>query len=114
FYLAMHCLVDPAEAGQPAQEVLLPTPAWVSYAPIIELAGGRVVDMPTDAASGFKITPAQLRDAITPQTRALVLNTPSNPCGSMYSRREIEALAQVVAERAAAVAPEMVIVTDEI
>src|SRR5690606_36099555 len=77
FYLAMHCLVDPAEAGQPAQEVLLPTPAWVSYAPIIELAGGRVVDMPTDAASGFKITPAQLRDAITPQTRALVLNTPS-------------------------------------
>lgn len=114
FYLAMHCLVDPAGHGEQPQEVLLPTPAWVSYEPIIGLAGGRVVELPTTADSGFKITPDQLRDAVTPRTRALVLNTPSNPCGSMYSRAEIEALAEVIAERAATVAPEMVIVTDEI
>jgi aspartate aminotransferase len=114
FYLAMHALVDAPEPGQPAQEVLLPTPAWVSYAPIIELAGGRVVELPTTAASGFKITPAQLHEAIGPSTRGLVLNAPSNPCGCMYTRDELAALAAVIAERAADVAPDMVIVTDEI
>ena len=114
FFLAMHCLLDPPAAGEAPLEVLLPVPAWVSYAPIIELAGGRVVELPTTAQSGFKITPDQLREAIGPRTRALVLNTPSNPCGCMYSRAEMEALAEVVAERAAAAVPDFVIVTDEI
>ncbi|MFG0282791.1 MAG: pyridoxal phosphate-dependent aminotransferase [Phycisphaerales bacterium JB039] len=114
YFLVLHALLDPPAAGEPPMEALLPVPAWVSYAPIIELAGGRVVELPTTAAGGFKITRDQLRDAIGPRTRALVLNTPSNPCGSMYTRDELIALADVIAERADAVAPDLVIVTDEI
>lgn len=95
-------------------EVLLPVPAWVSYAPQIELSGGKVVDLPTDAASGFKITPEQLKAAITPRSRVLVINSPSNPCGTMYAPDDLRALARVVAEAAASIAPNLVVVTDEI
>ena len=95
-------------------EVLLPVPAWVSYAPQIQLSGGKVVELPTDAASGFKITPEQLKAAITPRSRALVINSPSNPCGTMYAPDELRALARVVADAAGSVAPNLVVVTDEI
>lgn len=95
-------------------EVLLPTPSWVSYAPIVELAGGRVVELPTSAAGGFKITPAQLQGAITARSRLLLLNSPSNPCGTMYSAEELRALAAVVADAARTVAPDLVVVVDEI
>ena len=67
------CLLDPG-AGH---DVLLPVPCWVSYAPIAELAGGRVVELPTSAENKFKITPEQLRRAITPRSRMLIINTPS-------------------------------------
>lgn len=114
-YLIFQCLLDPAgpgAAGQP--EVLLPTPAWVSYAPQAELAGGRIVEIPTDAHGAFKITPAQLRAAITPRAWVLVLNSPSNPCGTMYTPDELRALAAVVEQAAKSVAPNLVVVTDEI
>lgn len=90
-------------------EVILPTPAWVSYAPQIELAGGKVVEVVTSAASDFKMTPAELRAAITARTRALVINSPSNPCGTMYTPDELRALAAVVAEH-----PEIVVLSDEL
>lgn len=114
-YVVFQCLLggDGEGEGQ-ADEVLLPVPAWVSYAPIAELAGGRVVPLPTTMATDFKITPEQLRAAITPRSRLLVLNSPSNPCGTMYSEAELRAIAGVVAEAAAGIAPELVIVTDEI
>lgn len=111
-YLVSQSLLDPGETA--ANEVLLPTPSWVSYQPIAELAGGRVVELPTTAASGFKITPGQLKAAIGARSRMLILNTPSNPCGTMYSPEELKALAAVVGEAARTVAPELVIVTDEI
>jgi aspartate aminotransferase len=90
-------------------EVILPTPAWVSYAPQIELAGGKVLEVVTTAASGFKMTPDQLRGAITARSRALVINSPSNPCGTMYSPDEIRAIAQVVAEH-----PNLIVISDEL
>lgn len=98
----------------PGDEVLLPVPAWVSYRPQIELSGGRVVELPTDAAGGFRITPEQLRRAITPRSRVFVINSPSNPCGTMYSPEDLRALASVVADAAKSVAPRLVVVTDEI
>ena len=117
-YLICQCLLD-APTGRSsdarrADEVLLPVPSWVSYAPIADLAGGRVVELPTTAETGFKITPAQLKAAITPRSRLLILNTPSNPCGTMYAEAELRALAAVVADAAASIAPELVIVVDEI
>jgi aspartate aminotransferase len=86
----------------------------VSYRPQIELAGGEVVELPTTADTDFKLTPAQLDDAITPDTRLVVLNSPSNPCGTMYSEPELRALAGVIADAAADRAPHLVVVTDEI
>lgn len=113
-FVGCHCLLDPPEPGEPAQEVLLPVPSWVSYAPIARLAGGRVVELPTGPDDDFKISPEQLRAAITPRSRLLILNSPSNPCGTMYSPDELRALAAVVAEAAATVAPDLLVLTDEI
>ncbi|MEM1185872.1 MAG: pyridoxal phosphate-dependent aminotransferase [Planctomycetota bacterium] len=112
-YLAMQCLLDAPAAGEEPWEVLLPVPAWVSYRPIAELAGGVVKEIDSGPATDFKITPEQLADAITPRSRVLALNSPSNPCGTMYSEAELRALAQVVADKAS-VAPQLVILTDEI
>jgi len=112
FYLVAHCLLD--QGGVGPNEMLLPVPAWVSYAPICELAGGKVVPLPTSPEADFKITPEQLKRAITPRSRILLLNSPSNPCGTMYSPEDLKALAAVVAEAAATIAPGLVIVTDEI
>ncbi len=95
-------------------EVLLPTPAWVSYDPQIRLAGGTVVEMPTSADEDFKITPERLEAAITPSTRAIVLNSPSNPCGTMYSPDELRALAEIIARAARDVAPHLVVISDEL
>lgn len=115
-YVAAQCLLDPAmgDAAGDAREVIIPTPAWVSYAPIAELAGGRVVEVATTPASGFKMTPAHLAAAITPRTRLVMLNSPSNPCGTMYSETELRALAAVVAEKARTTAPHLIVLTDEI
>jgi aspartate aminotransferase len=113
-FVACHCLLDPPRSGEPPAEVLLPVPAWVSYAPIAELAGGRVVELPTTSEGGFRITPEQLRSAITPRSRLLILNSPSNPCGTMYTPEQLRALAAVVAEAARTIAPDLVVLSDEI
>lgn len=112
-YGLMQCLFDEARAGEEARELLLPVPAWVSYAPLAQLAGAKVVEIPTTPEGGFKVTPEQLKGAITARSRALVLNSPSNPTGAMYSEVELRALAKVLAD-ASAVAPELVVITDEI
>ena len=80
----------------PGDEVIIPEPAFVSYAPCVELAGGVVVPLPTSAEQGFKLTPAQLETAITPKTKAVVLNYPGNPTGVVMSQEELNALAEVL------------------
>ncbi len=77
-------------------EVIIPSPYWVTYPELVMYSGGKVVEIETDDTSGFKITPEQLKSAITPKTKMLVLTTPSNPTGSVYSKEELEALADVL------------------
>ncbi len=77
-------------------EVIIPAPYWVTYPELVTYAGGTSVIIHTDDRSGFKITAAQLKAAITPKTSMLILTTPSNPTGSVYSRSELEALAEVL------------------
>lgn len=81
---------------QEGDEVVLPEPYWVSYLEQIKLCGARPVLVKTTLENGFKLTPDQLRGAITPRSRLLVLNSPSNPTGAVYSRRELEGLADVI------------------
>jgi aspartate aminotransferase len=82
----------------PGDEVIIPTPYWVSYSDLVAMTGATYVLVPTTLSAGFKMTPAQLKGAITPRTRLLMLNSPSNPTGAVYTRRELEALAGVVVE----------------
>lgn len=77
-------------------EVIIPAPYWVTYPEQVKYSGGTVVEIITDDASEFKITPEQLKDAITDKTKALVLTTPSNPTGSVYTKEELIALAEVL------------------
>ncbi len=113
-YTIACCLFDQVPPGEAPGEAVIPVPAWVSYAPIVELAGGRVVEVPTSPGSDFKASPEQIRDAITPRTRLLVLNSPSNPCGTMYTEAELREIAAVVEEAASSVAPDITILSDEI
>ncbi len=95
---AKQCLYNLAMAVfQAGDEVLLPTPCWVSYEPQISLTGAALAYIETTGKSGFRVTPELLRAAITPRTKGLMLNNPSNPTGAAYSREELEALAQVLA-----------------
>ncbi len=82
---------------EPGDEAILPSPYWVSYPEMIRLAQAREVILHAGAGQGFKITPGQLAAAITPKTRLVVLNSPSNPTGVVYTRAELKALADVVA-----------------
>jgi aspartate/methionine/tyrosine aminotransferase len=86
----------------------------VSYEPQIGLAGGVVHRVPTDAAGGFKMTPEQLDAAIGPKTRMLILNTPSNPCGTAYTRDELAALAKVVESASSRCERGLTVLCDEI
>ncbi|MEN9324236.1 MAG: hypothetical protein RL699_2016 [Bacteroidota bacterium] len=90
-------------------EVILPAPYWVSYFEIIKMAGGIPVEVPTSVESDFKITAAQLEQAITPKTKMIWYSSPCNPSGSVYSREELTALAAVLAKY-----PNIYIVSDEI
>ncbi|WP_424102143.1 pyridoxal phosphate-dependent aminotransferase [Moorena producens] len=89
-------------------EVIIPAPYWLSYPEMVKLAGGKPVIVPTDATLGYKITPAQLRSSITPQTKLFILNSPSNPTGMVYTPAELKALAEVVVEQ------DILVVSDEI
>jgi aspartate aminotransferase len=93
---------------QPGDEVIIPAPYWVSYPEMVKLAGGTPVIVPTQIETGYKLTPAQLEAAITPQTKLFVFNSPSNPTGMVYSPDEVRALAEVV------VARDIWVVADEI
>jgi aspartate aminotransferase len=76
----------------PGDEVVIPTPYWVSYSDLVSMTGAAPVLVTTTAEAGFKMTPAQLRAALTPRTRLLMLNSPCNPTGAVYTRAELEAL----------------------
>ena len=91
-YLAFATLLDPGD------EVIIPAPYWVSYPEQVKLSGGVPVIVNAGADQDFKITPAQLRDALTPRTRVFVFNSPSNPTGAAYSPEETEALVEVLAD----------------
>lgn len=93
----------------PGDEVIIPTPYWVSYSEMVVLAEGKSVFINTDIESNFKITPAQLEAAITPKTKVFMFSSPCNPTGSVYSKAELEALAKVFEKY-----PNIFIISDEI
>ncbi len=77
-------------------EVIIPSPYWVTYPELVNYCGGTVVEIETHDVSSFKITPEQLKNALTPKTKMLILTTPSNPTGSVYSKEELSALGKVL------------------
>src|SRR5574344_1305749 len=93
----------------PGDEVIVPAPFWVSYPEMVKLAEGTPVIVAAGIEQDFKITPEQLEAAITPKTKALILCSPSNPTGSVYSREELKGLADVLAKY-----PNIIIISDEI
>ena len=93
----------------PGEEVIIPAPYWVSYPEMVEIAGGKSVYIDTDLSTNFKITPEQLENTITEKTRMLILCSPSNPTGSVYSKDELEALAEVIKKH-----ENLYVVSDEI
>lgn len=93
----------------PGDEVIIPTPAWVSYVEMVKLAEGKNVLVPAGIESDFKITPSQLEAAITPRTRMLLLCSPSNPTGSVYTKEELAALVDVLSRY-----PDIIVLADEI
>jgi aspartate aminotransferase len=101
-YNLFMALIDPGD------EVLIPAPYWVSYPDMVMLAGGRPVILETKAADDFAVTADQVRQACSARTRAIVLNNPSNPTGAVYTKAQIEALAQVVVEK------DLLVISDDI
>ncbi|MBD5233428.1 MAG: pyridoxal phosphate-dependent aminotransferase [Bacteroidales bacterium] len=93
----------------PGDEVIIPTPAWVSYVEMVKLAEGKSVFIPTGVADDFKVTPEQLKAAITPKTKAIIICSPSNPTGSVYTREELAKLVEVLARY-----PQILVIADEI
>ncbi len=93
----------------PGDEVIIPTPAWVSYVEMVKLARGTNVLVPTTLEENFKVSPAKLEAAITPATRMVLICSPSNPTGSVYSREELQALVDVLAKY-----PDIIVLSDEI
>lgn len=102
-YLALLATLDPED------EVIVQTPYWPSYIDMIKLAGGKVKKIHTNLESHYKITPDQLAKAITTRTKMLVLNSPNNPSGVVYSMAELKALAKVLSDH-----PHVVVLSDEV
>ncbi len=97
------CVINPGD------EVIVPAPYWVSYSQVIELAGGKPVYIQTKIENDFKPTAQQIKDTITPKTKMLIYSSPCNPTGSMFSKEELKAIAEVIAPH-----PQIYIVSDEI
>ncbi len=94
---AKHSLFNIMQALiEDGDEVIIPSPYWVTYPELVTYSGGKSVIIETEDSDGFKITPDQLKAAITPKTKILILTTPSNPTGAVYTREELEALAEVL------------------
>jgi aspartate aminotransferase len=89
-------------------EVIIPAPYWVSYPPMVSLAGGSPVIVETTEKNEFKITPEDLKKAITPKTKALIINSPSNPTGTAYTKKELEKIAEI------AISKDFFVISDEI
>jgi len=95
-----HAIYNLAQALFDAgDEVIIPGPFWVSYPPIVQLAGATPVIIDTSEEEGFRISPERLKEAITPRTKALILNSPCNPTGAAYERRDLETLAEIVLKK---------------
>ena len=101
-YIALRAVVDPGD------EVILPAPFWVSYLELSKMVGGKPVVVTAGEDAGFKMTAEQLAAAITPKTKALVLNNPCNPTGMVYSKEELAAIARVCVEK------DIYVISDEI
>ncbi|MEZ4363952.1 MAG: pyridoxal phosphate-dependent aminotransferase [Kofleriaceae bacterium] len=101
-YNLFQALLDPGD------EVIIPAPYWVSYPDMVKLAGGHPVIVETSAADDFAVRPDVVAAAVTARTRAIVLNTPSNPTGAVYSRTQIEGLAKIALER------DLLVISDDI
>jgi aspartate aminotransferase len=93
----------------PGDEVIIPTPAWVSYVEMVKLAEGKNVLVHAGIEQDFKITPAQLEEAITDRTRLMIICSPSNPTGSVYTREELQAIVDVLSRH-----PQVMVIADEI
>ena len=91
-YLAILSVISPGD------EVIVPTPYWVSYPEMVKLAGGTAQYISTEMEDGFKITAEQFRSAINDRTRLIILNSPSNPTGAIYSKEELEAIVEIAIE----------------
>lgn len=91
------------------EEVIIPTPYWVTYSELVKIARGKVVEVRTTVENGYKITPAELEAAITPKTKMFLFSSPCNPSGAVYSKAELEALAVVFRKH-----PNIYIISDEI
>ncbi len=102
FYNLAQALLDPGD------EVIVPAPYWVSYPPMVSLAGGVPVVLETSEEESFKLSPERLQAAITEKTRAVIINSPSNPTGAAYSWKELKALAEVVVKN------DILLISDEI
>lgn len=106
---AKHCLYNIFQALlDPGDEVIIPAPYWVSYPDMVRLAGGHPVIIETSANDDFAVQPDVVAAAVTSRTRAIVLNTPSNPTGAVYSRTQIEGLAKIALER------DLLVISDDI
>lgn len=107
---AKQCLANVAAVMlNEGDEVILPCPYWVSYSDIVKLNGGVPIEVPTTIDTDFKMTPAQLEAAITPKTKMIWFSSPCNPSGSIYSKEELESLAEVLKKH-----PNIYVVSDEI
>src|SRR5690349_23415405 len=82
---------------QPGDEVIIPAPYWVSYPDMVRLSGAEAVIIPTSERNGWKVRPEDFENAMTPRTKMLILNSPGNPSGSVYTREELEALVDIAA-----------------
>ena len=101
-YVALNCLLNPGD------EVIVPAPYWVSYYEMVRMAGGVPVIVTAAESQKFKITPRQLEEAITDKTKLFILNNPSNPTGMLYSKSELQALAEVCVKH------DLYVISDEI
>jgi len=102
------CFNTMLAAVEPGDEVIIPAPYWLSYPEMVRLVGGEPVFVPTTEETGWKITPEQFENAMTPRTKMIIINTPGNPTGAVYTREELSALAEV------ALAEDILILSDEI
>ncbi len=93
----------------PGDEVIVPAPYWVSYPEMVKMAEGKMVEIPSSIENDFKVTPGQIEAAITSKTKVLMLNTPSNPTGSYYTKDELKGIAGVIARY-----PDIYVISDEI